>query len=255
PAALSSTPRGAALLRDYGEVAARQLVGSIQVHVPVGDADRTLAVHNALRGYLPEIAALAAAAPFHEGRDTGLASVRPLICTQLPRQGVPPVITSWEDHVDDLSWGAGAGSITDPGRWWWELRPHVGFGTLEVRVPDVQPTVADTLGVVSFVHALICHLAAAHCDGMPLDAPPTWRIEENRWSALRDGVHGRLADLRTGQTEPTRQRLLRLIDHVEQHAPTGLDAARALVADPALDRLRRAGLSGATSWLAEVFAP
>ena len=38
----------------------------------VGSADATLAVYNALRGYLPELAALAANAPFHAGRDTGL---------------------------------------------------------------------------------------------------------------------------------------------------------------------------------------
>ena len=53
-------------------------------------ADRALAVYNALRSYLPEIAALAANAPFYEGADTGFASVRPQIAGLLPRQGVPP---------------------------------------------------------------------------------------------------------------------------------------------------------------------
>ena len=54
----------------YGMVARRQLVGALQVHVAVGSADRTLRVYNALRSHLPVLAALAASAPFHEGRDT-----------------------------------------------------------------------------------------------------------------------------------------------------------------------------------------
>ena len=61
----------------YGPVARRQLVASLQVHVAVGGAERTLAVHDALRSLLPELAALAANGSFYGGRDSGLASVTP----------------------------------------------------------------------------------------------------------------------------------------------------------------------------------
>jgi len=250
---VSTSDRARALRAEYGDVAERQLVGALQVHVAVGDADATLAVYNALRGHLPDLAALAAAAPFHDGRDTGLASVRPLVSTQLPRQGVPPVIESWPHFLEDLDWGARAGRLPEPLLWWWELRPHLVHGTLEVRVPDVQPTIADARGVATFVRALVGHLLAAHQDGRDLDAPASWRIGENRWSALRHGVHGRMADLDTGETEATADRLHRLLDTVEPHAPDGLDEARALLDAPAADRLRDAGLDGAVPWLAEVF--
>ena len=253
PVPVGPSDRSQALSAEYGEVAHRQLVGALQVHVAVGGADATLAVHDALRAHLPEIAALAAAAPFHEGRDSGLASVRPLISTLLPRQGVPPAIGSWERYLADLRWGAAAGSVADPSRWWWELRPHPGYGTLEVRVPDVQPTLAGAAAVASLVDALVRLLAARHADGEPLGAAPTWRIAENRWSALRDGPHGHLADLETGERQPTRHRLLRLIDLVEPHAPDGLDGTRALVERGAADDLRAAGVAGAVPWLASVF--
>ncbi|HEV2075240.1 MAG TPA: glutamate-cysteine ligase family protein, partial [Thermoleophilaceae bacterium] len=92
-------------LSEYGSLARRQLVFALQVHVAVGDAERTLAVYNALRSHLPELAALAANAPLHDGRDTGLASVRPKIAELLPRQGVPPALTSWEEYSDALRWG------------------------------------------------------------------------------------------------------------------------------------------------------
>src|SRR4051812_1681194 len=133
---LNSGPRYDAILREYGDVARAQLVCSLQVHVAVGGADRTLAVYNALRGHVPELAALAANAPFHAGRDTGMASVRPLIGTMLPRQGVPPEIPSWEHFEDTMAWGITSGAAPEPRRWWWELRPHVAYGTLEIRVCD-----------------------------------------------------------------------------------------------------------------------
>src|SRR4051794_13028139 len=123
---------------EYGDIARRQLVCAFQVHVAVGGADRSLAVYNALRAFLPELAALAANAPFHEGRDTGLASIRPKISELLPRQGVPPAFSSWDAFADALRWGAVAETVPEPRRWWWELRPHPSYGTLEIRVPDSQ---------------------------------------------------------------------------------------------------------------------
>lgn len=253
PMPVADTLRARALLADYGTVARRQLVAALQVHVAVGDADVALAVYNALRGHLPELAALAAAAPFHEGEDTGLASARPLVCTQLPRQGVPPAFPSWAAVADALRWGAAAGRLPDAGRWWWELRLHPCFGTLEVRVPDVQPTVAASAAVAAVAAALVHHLADQHRSGRPLDVPDTWRIADNRWSALRDGVEGTLADLRTGEPVPTRRRLLDLLDQIEPHAPGGLDAARALLAHPSARRLRAAGPTGAVPWLVDAF--
>jgi glutamate---cysteine ligase / carboxylate-amine ligase len=95
---LNQTPRYRRTIREYGEIAERQLVCALQVHVAVPGADRALAVYNAARDYLPWLAALGANAPFYEGRDTGLASVRVKIGELLPRQGVPPAIDSWEER-------------------------------------------------------------------------------------------------------------------------------------------------------------
>ena len=253
--AVAGAPHARELVGRYGEVAERQLVGALQVHVAVGGAEATLAVFNALRGHLPELAALAASAPFHLGRDTGMASVRPLVATQLPRQGVPPAIDSWEAHVDDLRWGARGGTVPDPGWWWWELRPHLRFGTLEVRVPDVQVTLAAAGAVVAVVHALVATLRADHLDGRELGAPATWRIAENRWQALHRGVHGSLADLRTGEPQPTALRLHDLLDRIEGHAPTGLDPARQLIERNGADALREIGLHRAVPWMVEHFPP
>ena len=132
-----------AILDEHGDVARSQLVCALQVHVAVGGADATLAVYNALRGHLPELAALAANAPFHAGRDTGFASIRPLIGGLLPRQGVPPAIPSWAEFAEMLRWAG------DPKTWWFELRPHVAYGTLELRVCDTQTTLAEAAAIAA----------------------------------------------------------------------------------------------------------
>ena len=261
--ALNDGPRHAAIAEAYGDVARMQLVCALQVHVAIGGHARTLAVYNALRSFLPELAALAANAPFYAGRDTGLASVRPKLCELLPRQGVPPVIASWDAYVDALRWGAGAGALPEPGRWWWELRPHLAHGTLELRVADAQATVADAATVAAFAHALAGWLAARHDAGDLPEPDPTWRIEENRWRACRDGMDAAFADLRTGRRTPARELLAA---RIEQLAPIArelgcaeelADARRLAEAGGAARQ--RAAADGdpraAARWLAGAYAP
>jgi glutamate---cysteine ligase / carboxylate-amine ligase len=206
---------------EYGAFARRQLVFGLQVHVAVRPADTALAVYNGLRHHLPELLALAANSPFYRGVDTGLAAIRPKLCELLPRQGVPPPLHSWAEYAQALEWGANTGTIPEPAVWWWELRPHPSFGTLEVRVPDAQRTVEQAAAVVAVVHALAARLAERHENGEPTPEPaPTWRIQENRWQALRHGLDGTLADLETGVPTPTRERLEKLIDTL---APTAAE--------------------------------
>jgi carboxylate-amine ligase len=260
--ALNPGPRYDRAAAEYGWVARRQLVCALQVHVAVGGAERTLAVYNALREELPALAALAANAPLRAGNDTGLASVRPAISGLLPRQGIPPAFESWDELAAGLRWGAQAGAVPEPGFWWWELRPHPAYGTLELRVPDAQTTLADAAAVASVAHALVVDLAERHDAGERRVAAASWRIEENRWSACRYGVEGSLADLVSGERRPTRERLEALFDRL---APV----ARRIGAEAALDDARRladrngalrqravaveSGSRGLARWLADRF--
>jgi glutamate---cysteine ligase / carboxylate-amine ligase len=198
----------------YGCVAARELVCALQVHVSVGEADRALAVYNAVRSYLPQLAALAANAPFYEGQDTGFASVRPLIAALLPRQGVPPAFEDFSDYAQTLAWGSASGAFPDPTTWWWELRLHGGFGTLEFRVPDAQGTVAEAAAIAAVVQALVAWLSRRHADGTTLPVHPRWMIEQNRWSAARHGTEGSMVDLSTGERRPTRAILEALLEEL-----------------------------------------
>jgi carboxylate-amine ligase len=225
--ALNAGERYDAILVRYGDVARAQLVCALQVHIALGSADATLAVYNALRGWLPVLAALAANAPFHAGRDTGLASVRPLVGGLLPRQGVPPAIPSWEAFAGMLA------AVGDPRQWWWELRPHPAFGTLELRVCDAQTTIAEAETVAGFAYGLVASLHARFLGGEALGVPETWRIAENRWAACRWGLDAELYDFATGEKRVARELV-------------GVERNGAL-------RLRDVGLSAAAGWLADRF--
>jgi carboxylate-amine ligase len=241
---------------EYGGIARRQLAFGLQVHVAVRPADAALKVYNGLRNRLPELLALAANSPVYRGVDTGLAAVRPKLCELLPRQGVPPHLESWDEYAQQLEWGARAGALPDPGVWWWELRPHPSWGTLEVRVPDAQRTVEEAVAIVAVVHALAQHLA--NPDRPDPEPAPTWRIEENRWQALRHGLDGTMADLRTGEPQPTRERLRELLDTIDSDlADRHLAQARRLVASNGAENQRERfaadGARALTEWLTSGF--
>jgi carboxylate-amine ligase len=200
------------------------------------------------------IAALAANAPFHEGRDTGMASIRPKIAEGLPRQAVPPAFATWEDLAEALAWTHAAGG-TALTTWWWEMRLHPELGTIELRVPDTQTTVAEAAGVIAFVHALATRLGDRAEAGEELAVHERWRIEQNRWSANRWGVEGALADLSTGERRPTRELLGELIDELAETAARigageGLERARELVARNGAIRQREAAAGGTPERLA-----
>ena len=229
---------------EYATVANRQLVFGLHVHVGVPGPDRALAVYNALRSYLPELAALAANAPFYEGRDSGLASVRSRISGLLPRQGVPPAFASFAAYERALEWCG----FEDPRQWWWELRLHPALGTIEVRVPDTQRTIEDTAAIAAVAHALVVRLAERHDAGEPLPAAESWRIDQNRWSACRHGLEGEMRDLVSGERQPTRARVAALLGDLGVAMPDGDGAKRqrAIAAER--------GLRGLVAWLSDGFS-
>lgn len=247
---------------EYVSVARRQLVFGMHVHVAIQGLDRALSVYNELRTYLPELAALSATAPFHDGTDTGLQSVRPKISENLPRQGIPPAFEGAEALAEAMTWGVQSGAVQTVRQWWWELRLHPHLGTVEVRVCDSQPTVERAAALVAIIQSLCLHLAVQYDEGRLPPPASTWRIEQNRWSACRHGVHGRLADPRSARVTPTQNRLTELLDLLTPTASglrctQQLQHAHRMIQQPAPDLYRALekewGLYGLVEWMAGEF--
>jgi carboxylate-amine ligase len=207
------------IAHEYQWAARRGLAWGLHIHVAISGAERALAVHDAVRQYLPELAALAGNSPFHEGRDTGLHSVRPKLAEAFPRQGIPPAWHTWEAYSDFLRWGSQAGSFAADGRQlWWEVRLHPGFGTVEVRVCDQPSTAAESATLAAVVQALCSRIAEEYDAGSLALPVARERIEENRWRALRYGLEGSLLNYRTGDATPIRHSLECLLSDLESHA-------------------------------------
>lgn len=203
---------------EYPWAGRRGWPSALHVHVGIGDPDDALAVYNAARSYLPELAALAANSPYFEGRDSGLASSRLKLTEDFPRSGVPPVFETWREFAAFVSWGRASGSFADVSFLWWDLRLRPEYGTLEFRIADTQTTGEEAAAFAAVCHALVASLRARAQAGDPLPVHASHRINENRWRAIRDGLDGQLADLETGLVETTGERLERLLCELEPAA-------------------------------------
>src|SRR4051794_26910700 len=200
------------LAGEYAWAARRSLACGLHVHVAVGGADRTLAVYNALRSYIPAFGALAANSPFLEGRDTGMCSIRTKLHEAFVRAGVPPAFADWDAYADFVEWGRRGGLYPDSSHFWWDLRLHPAYGTIELRVADAQTRVADNAAIAAVFHAVVIRLARMYDAGVELPVDDHFRLHENTWRGIKDGLRGWLVDTRTGERVPTRVHLARLLD-------------------------------------------
>ena len=261
---LNESERYDRLLARYGNVLRQQLVCGLHLHIGIGGPERSLAVYNAQRSYLPDLSALASNAAIYDGRDTTLASIRPLISGMLPRMGVPPALDSWDGYASHLNWGLERGLIGRPAEWWWELRLHGGLGTLEIRVPDAQTACEDAVAVGVVAVGLAVWLGDSYDAG---DLPPvvsSLQINENRSAALHGGLNATLVDFETGACVPAAERLDTLMDSIAPAVgriggDVHLCRARELLLEGGAKRQRRifkeAGALALTEWMAEQFLP
>jgi carboxylate-amine ligase len=173
-----------------GPTARRQGVSGLHVHIGMPDADGCFRTLENVLPWLPLVLALSANSPYFEGRDTGMLSIRAEVLGFLPRHGAPPPVRSyaeWESFVERMT---ATGLANDYTSFWWDVRPHPRFGTLEIRMPDQPTSLERTAGLVRLLRDL--------CE-WGLDAParefdPAGRgvYDQNRWAASRFGPHGKL---------------------------------------------------------------
>jgi carboxylate-amine ligase len=185
---IAPDPRYREFVEYAGISARRQAVCGLHVHVGMPGADECMVALEGVLAWLPVVLALSANSPFLGGEETGLASSRAEVLAQLPRAGAPPVFGSyveWETFVERFVRLELADGYT---RFWWDIRPHPRFGTLEIRVPD-QPTSVEL--TAAFV-ALLQALSATVLEDSPSGPAQRGDYAQNRWAALRFGPRAQL---------------------------------------------------------------
>ena len=209
---------------------------ALHVHVGIRGADRAVAVCDRLRPVLPVLLAISANSPFLDGRDSGLHSARTQIFTKsFPRCGVPDPFGDWRTFADYVALLYRTASIVEYTQVWWSIRPHLAFGTVEVRICDAQSTAAESDGLAALIVACVAQAARELDEGVAVPEVPGRLIEENVWRALRFGLDGDLIDLGSGETYPASAALGRLLEWTAPvRAELGIE-----VALPALNGAQR----------------
>jgi carboxylate-amine ligase len=194
--------RYAAMARQYGAIAHDPAVCGCHIHVGVPDRALAIDVCSRLRIWLPMIQAIAANSPLHAGSDTGHASWRSVQLERWPSLGPTPEFDCPEDYDRTVNSLVASGVMLDPTMVYWYARPSVSYPTVEVRVADVCPTVADTVLVAGLVRGLVATMLEHARAGEPLPHVADCLVSAAHWRAAHDGLDGNLVDLRTNQIRP-----------------------------------------------------
>jgi glutamate---cysteine ligase / carboxylate-amine ligase len=192
-------------------VAWRNNTFSLHVHMGVVGIDRAVRACDRLRPVLPLLLAISANSPYLDGRDSGLHSARTQSFTKsFPRCGIPDPFGGWQAYREYIEFLIRTRSIVEFTQVWWSVRPHFSFGTVEVRICDVQATAPESDALASLMAACIAQALRDVDDRVPFTDPAPRLIEENLWRATRFGLDGRLIDLDRGEEYPAREAIDRL---------------------------------------------
>ncbi|WP_207588777.1 glutamate--cysteine ligase [Halomontanus rarus] len=178
----------------------RNTTAGLHVHVGVDDPDKAVWIANELRWYVPIMLALSANSPYWNGFDTGLESARAKIFEALPNTGMPTYFEDYEAFDTFERRMLETESIADRGELWYDVRPHTGHGTVEIRTPDGQADPDVVMAFVEYSHALVEALAEEYEDGTTGHEHRRELLDENKWRAIR---HGHEASLITRDLEDT----------------------------------------------------
>jgi carboxylate-amine ligase len=150
---------------------------------------------NRARPWLPVLAALTVNSPYWLGGDTGYASYRTEIWNRWPTAGMPQSFASRAEYDALVSTLMATGSVREPTKLYWDVRPSAKQETLEFRVADVCMGVDEAVMVAGLTRALAftCHQAALA--GEPDPAPRPELLRAAKWRAARHGLAADLVDV------------------------------------------------------------
>ncbi|MFQ6615251.1 MAG: glutamate--cysteine ligase [Fidelibacterota bacterium] len=192
--------------------AQRLMIFGLHVHVGINSPEKAIALFNALSGYIPHLLAVSASSPFWQGNDTGLASVRVKVFETLPTAGLPYRMLNWGEFQRFMKTLVEARAIETIREVWWDIRPHPGFGTVEMRMCDGLPTMSELVSVVALIHSLVVWLGQQYDEGDMLQLDRHWVIRENKWRAARWSLDADIILDDQGTRETISRSLKRLVD-------------------------------------------
>jgi len=200
------------------ETARRLVTFGLHVHVGVDSGDKAIMVVDRIFQHLPTLLALSVNSPFWQGRLTGLHSQRSKIMETLPTAGLPPLMRNWSEYTWLLNHMVETGFIKTIREIWWDVRPHHNFGTVEVRICDVPPSLKHVLGLTALVQCLVYELSQEIERGTYQYSCHPFMIRQNKWRAARYGLDAKLVDPSTYKAVPARKVVRTLLSSLQDRA-------------------------------------
>jgi carboxylate-amine ligase len=213
-------------------VARRFNIFGLHVHVGVESPERCIYIMNRMLYYLPHLLALSANSPFWESMDTGLRSYRTKIFESLPVGGMPFYFKDWDDYTALVNNYISTDTIETIRELWWDIRPHPDFGTIETRICDMPPTVADCMAIAALIQAMVKKFDDDYSAAVPFKRPHPSVVRENKWRACRWGLDGEFLTKDGASTIGVKEAVGTILDSLE-------DVAKGLGSEAELAGIRR----------------
>jgi carboxylate-amine ligase len=230
--------RFARISHEFALMATQQLTCGMHVHVSVASPEEGVGVLDRIREWLPTLTALCVNSPFWQGMDSGYASYRTIVLSQLPPAGPTPVWGSYEAYRKAVAQVVDTGAAFDPAMVYFDARLSATYPTVEIRVTDVCRDVDRAVMTAALCRALVDTAAAAWDAGEPPLDVAVSAVRSASWRAARHGMSGELYDPVLGALAPSWAVVDRLLTHVARALETNGDSE---VVRAGLQRIRAYG--------------
>jgi carboxylate-amine ligase len=200
------------LEEDYQQLTREQVLSGCHVHVGIDDPDDAIEVMNRVRPWLPVVLALSVNSPFWLGEDTGYQSYRNRLWQRWPTAGIPGSFADRAEFDSLRDALLATGSIDDPARIYWDVRPSNKFNTIEFRVADACSNLDDSLLVAALVRAISETCYREVQTGSEGTKVRDELIKSAIWRAARYGDTDRLIDPRAKRLVPAYELVSSLLE-------------------------------------------
>ncbi len=212
---ISNDPRYHHLIDAMALPARQLLICGLHVHVGVPSGEHAIRLVQSLSTFIPHLLSLSASSPYWLGEDSGLASSRIKIFEGLPTAGLPPKLENWNQFTTLMRTLMSAQAIKSIREIWWDVRPHPGFGTVEVRICDGINTLQELSAVTALIQCLSAWICQRYDEGETLPELRHWTLRENKWRAARHGDEAHVVRNEKGDTLPVREHILQWVKELE----------------------------------------
>lgn len=208
---VTELPRYKVLIESKQWIARRIAIFGLHCHVGVQSKEEAIALYQFYLSIAPILLAISASSPFFQGEFTGLQSVRSTFFESIPSGGHPPVFKNWSEFEGLLAKMIKSKSISSHKDLWWDVRPSTNYGTIEIRICDMMPTLEENTVLIALIH-LFGHCYLADRENKIWPKISEWSYRENKWRAIRYGLDFEYIFDEAGNTISARDFLNKIIE-------------------------------------------